>query len=453
MLLSLLRRAAFACAALLVLAVVAYSAARSIPEEVNIKVFAKPQGNQLELLVRVPLSAVKDIQFPARGDQGYLDINAVKSMLPGAARFWVANCFDVYEDGELVSAPQILSARITPMSDLSFNSYPGASSLLDGPDLASTANTFWDQVWLDIRFAYPLKAESAELAIQPRVVNLGVHVSTDVKYLEPSGNLREYSFEGDPGLFYLNPSFLDAAKQFLRHGAVFVFSSADFLLFLFCLALPFRNYHEFSPAIIAFGGALTVALFASTYGLAPDPLWFRPLIATLVAVAILLAAFANITGHVTPRRRALFALGVGFVFGFACSFNLAGKLEFGGSHFFTSVLGFDLGILFASALAGAVCVPTISFLFSFARTENLERIIVSALAADTAWGWFDQRWTELSKVPFQIVFDAGALAVILRILAVLVLLGGLLWFVNEWLKSRDFAESESSERHKSHTVA
>jgi HupE / UreJ protein len=251
---------------------------------------------------------------------------------------------------------------------------------------------------------------------------------------------------------FLSATWADAVGQFLRHGAVLVFTSADFLLFLFCLTLPFRNYRDFFPAVVAFGGALSVALLTAIFGLAPDALWFNPLIETLAAVAILLAAFANIAGRVTPRRRALLALGAGFVFGFSCSFEFASKAQFAGSHAITAALAFDAGALFAAALMVAVMLPVISFLFSFARTENVERIIVSALVADTAWSWLDERWARLSKVPMQLVFDAGVLAVTLRCLAVLVLVGGLLWFVNEWLKSRPFAQGESSSQQKSRTA-
>ena len=80
-------------------------------------------------------------------------------------------------------------------------------------------------------------------------------------------------------------------------------------------------------------------------------------------------------------------------------------------------------------------IPVMSYLLSRTRTERIERIIVSALAADTAWGWLTERWSQLAKIPFGVVFETGAAAMVLRALAGLVLLGGALWFLNEWLKS------------------
>ena len=83
----------------------------------------------------------------------------------------------------------------------------------------------------------------------------------------------------------------------------------------------------------------------------------------------------------------------------------------------------------------------------------MEMIVVSALAADTAWGWLDERWARLGRVPFHaLVFDAGLLAVILRCLTVLVLFGGLLWFADGWLKSRHFQHGEHSPHEKGRTA-
>jgi hypothetical protein len=87
-----------------------------------------------------------------------------------------------------------------------------------------------------------------------------------------------------------------------------------------------------------------------------------------------------------------------------------------------------------------------SYLFSRTRTERIERIeriIVSALAADTAWGWLTERWSQLAKIPFGVVFETGAAAMILRALAGLVLLAGALWFLNEWLKSSRLGDTEA----------
>ena len=254
-------------------------------------------------------------------------------------------------------------------------------------------------------------------------------------------------------MIYLDARWEDAAKQFLQWGSRFLLSTNDFLLFLFCLALPLRRYWEISPAVTAFAGALSVTLLASAFGLAPDAIWFHPLIETLSAISILLIAFANIIGRVTPRRRALFALSSGFVYGFSCLFDFSAKVQFGGSHPVVSALAFNAGVVLTVILAVALLVPGWSFLFSFAKTERLEMIVVSALAADTAWGWLEERWARLSRVPPHApVVDAGLLALTLRWLTVVVLFGGLLWFADGWLKSRRFPPEELSPKDKGRTA-
>jgi len=55
---------------------------------------------------------VKDIQFPTRGEAGYLDLEALVSMLPGAADHWIAGGFDVFDDGQPVSRPRWINRAL-----------------------------------------------------------------------------------------------------------------------------------------------------------------------------------------------------------------------------------------------------------------------------------------------------------------------------------------------------
>ena len=47
--------------------------AHDIPSDVTVHAFVKPSGNRLQLLVRVPLKAMRDVVFPERAG-GYLDV-------------------------------------------------------------------------------------------------------------------------------------------------------------------------------------------------------------------------------------------------------------------------------------------------------------------------------------------------------------------------------------------
>src|ERR1019366_7783696 len=74
-----------ALAGALLLALPSAPSAHEIPARVTIIAFVKPDGDRLRLLVRVPLEAMRDLQSPLHG-AGYLDIAAVDSLLPDAAR-------------------------------------------------------------------------------------------------------------------------------------------------------------------------------------------------------------------------------------------------------------------------------------------------------------------------------------------------------------------------------
>jgi HupE / UreJ protein len=428
---------------LVLCAAMVHAASRPIPEVVNVKVFVRLENGSLDLLVRVPLAAVKDIQFPTRGEAGYLDLEALASMLPGAADHWIAGGFDVFDHGEPVSSPEVDQPRIATISDQSFDSYQSAIDHLGAPPVAATENLFLDQVWFDMRLRYRLASEPPAIAIDPKVAGWGVRVSTDLKIVDAGGQVRSLTFEGNPGRIYLAPRWTDAGRQFLDRGTRFVRSTAPLLLFLFCLVLPFRRYRPAIPPVVAFVSTLLVGLLASTLGLTVETVWFRPLLAALEVVAILLVAFANIADRVTPHRRTVFACCAGLIFGSSTALDLEPALQFGGSHPLVSVLAFCAGAAATLVAAAAIMIPVMSYLFSRARTERIERIIVSALAADTAWGWLTERWSQLAKIPFGVVFETGAAAMVLRALAGLVLLAGALWFLNEWLKSSRLGDTEA----------
>ena len=72
------------------------TSAHDIPNDVTVQAFVKPDGKWLHLLIRVPLKAMRDINFPERGP-GYLDLAQVRAVLPGAATLWISDFIEVYE--------------------------------------------------------------------------------------------------------------------------------------------------------------------------------------------------------------------------------------------------------------------------------------------------------------------------------------------------------------------
>src|SRR5437016_7824497 len=97
----LVRCAVTAVAGLLALTVLA--AAHDIPADVKVNVFVRPLGKHLELIVRVPLAAMVDIDFPMHGP-GYLDLARAEEPLRNAAKLHLIDNLTLYENGPEVQA-------------------------------------------------------------------------------------------------------------------------------------------------------------------------------------------------------------------------------------------------------------------------------------------------------------------------------------------------------------
>ena len=96
-------------------------AAHDIPADIVAQLFLRPEGNRLHVLVRIPLAAMRDIQFPQRGP-GFLELDRGGDALREAARTWVQGSLNVYEDGDRILEPPGLEAvRVSlPYSALRF---------------------------------------------------------------------------------------------------------------------------------------------------------------------------------------------------------------------------------------------------------------------------------------------------------------------------------------------
>src|ERR1044071_9715213 len=118
--------------------------AHDIPRDVTVQAFVKPEGQRLRLLVRVPLKAIMDVEFP-RHDGDYLDLARVDPSLRDAARLWLANKIEVYEADTLLSRPTIVSTQFSLESDRSFATYEDALAHVNGQPLPDTTLIFWEQ--------------------------------------------------------------------------------------------------------------------------------------------------------------------------------------------------------------------------------------------------------------------------------------------------------------------
>jgi len=396
--------------------------AHDIPNDVTVQVFLKPEGSRLHLLIRCPLKAIRDVNFPERGP-GYLDIAQTEALMPDAATLWLGDFIKLYEGESRLSKPKVVATRLALESDRSFVTYEQAAAHVMGPMLPPDTNVVWNQTFLDVLFDYPIQSDRSPFSIDPVFGRLGLRVVTVLRYILPDGRIRAFEFQSDPGLVRLDPRWYQASFRFVEGGFFHILDGTDHLLFLFCLVIPFRKFRALIPIVTAFTVAHSITLIASAYNYAPDALWFPPLIETGIATSIVYMALENIVGTSNVHRRWIIAFAFGLVHGFGFSFALRETLQFAGSHMLTSLLSFNVGVELGQLLVLIVMIPALDLLFEYVVAERMGTIILSALVAHTGWHWMVERWSVFRQ--FRIEWTP---AMVLRGLMVLVAFAGILWF-------------------------
>jgi hypothetical protein len=430
---TLMRRKRVPSAAALILVLSLPALAHDIPADVRVNAFVKPEGQRLSLLVRVPLKAMRDVDFPKRG-AGFLDLARADASLRNAATLWIADNVELYENDTRLGLPRVVDSRVSLESDKSFVSYEQALAHVTGPRLPNKLELYWEQGLLDVLFDYPIGSDRSEFSIRPRLERLGLRTTVVLRFLPAAGVVRALDLHGDPGLVRLDPRWHQAAWRFVVSGFFHILEGTDHLLFLLCLVIPFRRLGQLVLLVTSFTVAHSITLIASAYNLGPDALWFPPLIETLIAISILYMAIENVLGS-NVGRRWLITFGFGLVHGFAFSFALRESLQFAGSHLLTSLLSFNLGVELGQLLVLVLLVPMLEILFRFVVAERLGTIILSVLVGHTAWHWMTERADKLSRFPWP-AFDASQLASAIRWLMLLLMLGGFVWLVREAFRRR-----------------
>jgi hypothetical protein len=412
----------------LVLAFPAPQSAHDIPGDVTVQAFVKPEGQQLRLLVRVPLEAMSDMAFPTSGP-GYLDFDTARrrDQFTEAAMIWMGQEVQMFENGTRLTEPTIGAIKISLPSNRSFESYDAALEHVQGPLLPSGTRLVWQQAVLDVLFDYHIESDRSEFSIRPSLERLGLRVVTVLRFLPPGGAERAFELHGDPGLVRLDPRWHQAALRFVVMGFKHILDGTDHLLFLACLVIPFRRIRALALIVTAFTIAHSVTLIASAYNLAPDALWFPPLVETLIATSIVYMALENIVGAKIRRRWAITFI-FGLVHGFGFSFALRETLQFAGSHLLTSLLSFNVGVELGQLLVLLLLVPALHVLFRYVVAERMGTILLSVLIAHTSWHWMTERWGVLSQYPISwAAFSRAMFTGAMGWLILLMLLAGIAW--------------------------
>ena len=424
-----------------------HAVAHEIPNDVTVQAFLKPSGDRAHLLVRVPLKAMRDIVFPEKGN-GYLDLERTAPLLPDASILWISDFIELYEGSTRLPKPKVVATQISLESDRSFADYETALAHITGPPLPPETTVVWNQVMMDVLFDYPIQSDRSDFSIHPALARLGLRVLTVLRFMPPTGVVRAFEYDGDPGLVRLDPRWYQAALRFVNLGFFHILDGTDHLLFLFCLVIPFRRFGALIPIVTSFTVAHSITLIASAYNFAPDALWFPPLIETLIAMSIVYMALENIVGTSNVHRRWMITFGFGLVHGFGFSFILRQTMQFAGSHMLTSLLSFNVGVELGQLLVLVLLIPLLEVLFRYVVAERMGTIILSALVAHTGWHWMIDRGSQLRQFRWQwpVITDA-MLVTLMRSAMAIVFIAGLVWLVFGVLRHRTkrAAQPEESE--------
>ena len=373
-----------------------------IPNDVVVKTIIKVDEDSINLLIRVPLEAMRDMNFPTTGP-GYLELEKMPEHTMDAAEIWLGNFIDIYEEKNKIKDWQIEKTRISLPSNRSFGQYNTAYNNIFSPPLNNTL-IHYQQALLDVLITYPIESASSKFSADINFGGLGLNTTTIMTFVSYDDVSRLYQLKGSPGIVELDPSWINAFSRFISSGVEHIFIGIDHLLFILCLILPCRRIRSLIIVITAFTFAHSITLIASALGIVPSGLWFPPFVETFIAFSILYMAIENIIKTKQERRWPL-AFGFGLIHGFGFSFALSETMQFAGSHLLSSLLAFNLGVEFGQIVIVCLAVPVINLIFKWTEKEKLITVIASVLVGHTAWHWMLERYEVMNAYSFSGFFD------------------------------------------------
>ncbi len=372
--------------------------AHDIPASVTVHMYVKPEGKTLKLLLRVPLESMSELVYPTFGP-GYLDFEKADSVLLDAAHVYLTEELRVYENDVLIEDKMITAYRATSPQDRSIQNYDTAIANINSPKLTNEDKLYYGQAVLDVLYEFPIQSEDSRFSIHPSLNRLASITNTVLRFIPAGIGERVFNYIGDPGKVELDPSLLHALYEFTELGFFHILEGTDHILFLLCLIIPIRSFRALIPVVTSFTIAHSITLISTAFGLAPKALWFAPLIETLIALSIVYMAFENMVGP-KLKKRWMVAFGFGLVHGFGFSFLLSESMQFAGSHLFTSLLSFNLGVEFGQLFILILVLPLLNLLFKYVVAEKAGSILLSALVAHSGWHWMTERNDRLNEYVF-----------------------------------------------------
>ena len=333
--------------------------------------------------------AMQDNDFPQRGP-GYLNIPDADPSLRQSGMSWVAHDIEILENGRPVPGQQLVAVLASLPSDRSFATFDQALAHVLGPKLTAETEIVWQQAMLDLLFEYPIQSDSSQFALSTKLARLGNRARTLLRFELPDGSVRVFDYHGNPGRVSLDPGWLETARNFVRIGFNHILDRADHLFFLACLVIPVRRLRPLIATVIAFVVGHLVTIFASTFYLQPETLWFPSFVETFFAAAVLYMAGQNMLGG-AAKRRWLLAFVVGLVLGFGYSLDVRDSLQFAGRHLELALLALNAGVALAQLLVVMTLAAVLWLLYTQLIARRVGAILLSAFVAHAAWHWVLER--------------------------------------------------------------
>jgi HupE / UreJ protein len=429
---------------LVFLGVQAILRAHDVPDEIDVQAYVKPQGTNLQVVLRVPLLAVTDTNLPKDGT-GYLAMPYIDPAL-GEAANQISTGILFIENDERLSQFDVAKARISLPSDKSFDTYEAAVAHVRGPKLPDSTQLYYNQGYLDLELLYPIQSASDKFGVQVLLSRgLANRTVTFVNYVRPDGGTRAFRLVDQTDVVHLDPSWGQAVRVFVTDGFFRVLDGMDQLLFVIVLILPYRRVRDVAVPLASFAAGHTITLTLAGFGFMPPGNWFPMFIGVLMALSVVYVAIEDALG-VNLQKRWMVAFGFGLAHGFGFAFALRDSLQFAGGHSLTALLSFSAGLELGLIVILAIALPAISMLFTQVVSERAGTIVISVLAGHAAWHWMTERFAALQLMSLP-ELDLALAATVVRWLLVLTVAGGGLWFLTGLLRRRpdpsEFPEEKS----------
>jgi len=371
------RASVLALIAMLVLPSIAWPNGSDLPPEIVVQGFVKQEGDRIHVVVRLPLVLLATFGFPKRGP-GYLDLARMEPNLRQAAAA-TGQQIEIEDTGKPLT-PTIVGARVSPLSDRSFQAYESAIAHMVAPPLAVDTDLFWNQGFFDAELVYKTQSTTPLLSLRVNIApEMGARLKFRVQYLPAAGTPKQYQLTGATGWVPLDPRWYDAATTFARGGFLSAFTLQSFL-FLLCLIAPFSDYRKLLAVVIAMTAVQAITATAVATNVVVQGHWLPAVVASSVAAASLLLAIGNLASP-SLRRRWFVAAFIGGLVGFGLGQTLIDLAQYAGEHRFVSILSFHAGLVAGNLVSLALAFIALRVLIRAMLGDSLGVIVLSAALA------------------------------------------------------------------------